>query len=59
MHGQAKIPVSARHIAAQKQTAQKRYAFAQFLFFRRRRKNKDTDGIFRFHTAVMYEETAV
>ena len=37
-----------------KQTAQKRYAFAQFLFFRRRRKNKDTDGIFRFHTAVMY-----
>ena len=58
MHGQAKIPVSARHIAAQNKL-RKSVMLLRSLFFRRRRKNKDADGIFRFHTAVMYEETAV
>lgn len=57
MHGQAKIPVCVRHIAAQNKL-RKSVMLLRSLFFRRRRKNKDADGIFRFHTAVMYEKTA-
>lgn len=59
MHGQAKIPVCVRNIAAQNKLRKSVMLLRSFYFFRRRRKNKDAGGIFRFHTAVMYEETAV